>query len=72
VLGRDEAAEIFHGLFQGKGYVNTTGMTGRQVREMLPKHKYGTYHWDMSDTVHGGRPHLQVHTEEGRIHRIFF
>ncbi|WP_437287728.1 RHS repeat-associated core domain-containing protein [Sorangium sp. So ce406] len=72
VNGRDEAGEIFIGLFHGKGFRNTTGMTGRQVREMLPGGKYGTYHWDMADTQHDGRSHLQVHTEDGSIFRIFF
>jgi RHS repeat-associated protein len=72
VASRSQAEEIFLGLFQGKGYSNTTGMTGKQVRESLPNGKYGTYHWDTADTMHGGQSHLQIHTEQGDIIRVFF
>jgi hypothetical protein len=46
-------------------------MTGRQVREQMGG-KAGTYHWDLADTMHGGRAHLQVHDEVGNVFRIFF
>jgi len=72
VNGRSEAEDLFLGMFQGKGYKNTTGMTGREVRTTLPDGKYGTYHWDTADVMHGGRPHLQVHTDAGDIIRIFY
>jgi RHS repeat-associated protein len=70
VASREEAEEIFRNVYQGDGYRNTTGMTGRQVRETIGK-KW-TYHWDMFDTMHGGQPHLQIHTGDGEIIRIFF
>jgi hypothetical protein len=72
VRGRDEAGELFLGIFHGKGFTNTTGMTGKQVRQAFPGGKRGTFHWDLLDTQHGGRPHLQVHDEAGSIFRIFF
>jgi RHS repeat-associated protein len=78
VRSQDEAAELFLRLFQGRGYRNTTGMTGNMVRNdkfLFPNGKYGTYHWDFADTMHGGIPHLQIHLfkeEGGGIIRIFF
>jgi RHS repeat-associated protein len=78
VRSQDEAAELFLRLFQGRGYRNTTGMTGNMVRNdkfLFPNGKYGTYHWDFADTMHGGVPHLQVQLfkeEGGDIIRIFF
>lgn len=71
VRGRDEAGEVFLGLYQGRGLRNTTGMTGRQVREQFGG-KAGTYHWDVEDVMHGGRPHLQIHDEAGNVIRIFY
>jgi hypothetical protein len=38
----------------------------------------GTYHWDVAgeghgpDNPHGGEDHLQIHTFEGPIVRIYF
>jgi hypothetical protein len=78
VRSQDEAAEMFLRLFQGRGYRNTTGMTGNMVRNdkfLFPNGKSGTYHWDFADTMHGGVPHLQIHLfkeEGGGIIRIFF
>jgi hypothetical protein len=78
VNSQDEAAELFLALFQGKGYRNTTGMTGNTVRNnsyLFPDGKYGTYHWDFADTMHGGIPHLQIHPFKGEGKgpiRIFF
>jgi hypothetical protein len=71
VKGRDEAGELLLRLVYGKGYKNTTGMTGKQVRTQMGS-KAGTYHWDTADTVHGGLPHLQIHDDAGNIVRIFY
>jgi len=71
----EEAAELYLRNFHGYGYRNTTGMTGNQVRNdpfLFPNKKGGTYHWDLADMQHGGVPHLQIHTHDGRIIRIFF
>jgi RHS repeat-associated protein len=78
VRSQEEAAELFLRLFQGRGYRNTTGMTGNMVRNdkfLFPNGKSGTYHWDLADTMHGGMSHLQIHLfkeEGGGIIRIFF
>jgi RHS repeat-associated protein len=75
VASRQEAEELFRHLYAGKGYRNTTGLTGNQVRNdpiLFPGRKYGTYHWDVVDTKHGGRPHLQIHDEAGGVLRIFY
>jgi RHS repeat-associated protein len=75
VKSAEEAAEVYLRNYHGSGYANTTGMTGNQVRNdtfLFPGRKKGTYHWDLADTQHGGAPHLQVHTHDGRTVRIFF
>jgi hypothetical protein len=71
VGSRAEAEELFLNEYQAQGYRNTTGMNGKQVRHYYGV-KAGTYHWDMSDIMHGGQPHLQIHTFEGDTKRIFF
>lgn len=75
VRHRDEAREIFEEIFAGQGYRNSTGYTGNQVRQnpdLFPDGKAGTFHWDYEDTQHGGVPHLQIHTHDGDVIRIFF
>jgi len=75
VASREEVEELFLRHYQGDGYRNTTGMNGNQVRNdhfLFPNGKRGTYHWDLADTKHGGRLHLNVHTHSGPIVRIFF
>jgi hypothetical protein len=72
VTSRSEAEELFLGRYQGNGYRNTTGMSPRESKEFYGG-KAGTYHWD---TGAGAYPHesshLQVHTHEGQVVRIFF
>lgn len=73
VNSADEAAEVYLRNYHGDGYRNTTGMTGKEVRNdghLFPEKKKGTYHWDLHDTQHGGVPHLQVHTHKGETIRI--
>jgi len=62
---------------------DTTGLTGKQVREMRGN-KNGTYHWDDQigedglvqghgpENPHAADPHLQIHTEDRRLIRIMF
>jgi RHS repeat-associated protein len=74
VASRSEAEEIFLGNYQGQGFTNTTGMSGREVREFFGS-KAGTYHWDTDLTPglpHSFAPHLQIHGFDGTIQRIFF
>jgi len=71
VSGRDEAGELFLGIFHGRKYRDTTGMSATEVKERFGT-KAGTYHWDVLDTEHGGRPHLQIHDDLGRVFRIFY
>jgi hypothetical protein len=74
VGSRADAEDLFVGMYAGKGYKNTTGRTGNQVRNdpTMSNGKSGTYHWDTNDTQHGGRPHLQIHDENGTVTRIFY
>jgi len=70
-----DADAIRRNLIEGQGYRNSTGYTGKQVRnnpDIFPEGKARTFHWDYADTQHGGKPHLQIHTPEGRVIRIFF
>ena len=78
VSSQSEAEELFLRLYQGdaRGYRNTTGWTGKQVRDFYGS-KSGTYHWDTiaghgTLNPHGIAPHLQIHTHDGPIVRIFF
>lgn len=75
VENRSEAEELYLGLYQKEGYINSTGFSGKQVREnewSFPDGKSGTFHWDTQDTEHGGIPHLQIHDRDGNITRIFY
>jgi RHS repeat-associated protein len=72
---REEADQLLKKFIVGKGYRNSTGYTGNQVRQnkdLFPNAKDGTYHWDYADTQHGGVPHVQIHDFNGKIHHIFF
>ena len=84
VKNRSEAEELFLRTYQGAGYRNTSGMSGATVRREYEQGKRGTYHWD--DNIgpdgrvaghgagnrHGDLPHIQIHTLEGPIVRIFW
>jgi len=75
VKNKEEAEELYLGLYQKEGYINSTGFSGKEVREnewSFPEGKEGTFHWDTEDTQHGGIPHLQIHDREGSIIRIFY
>ena len=82
VKSKSEAEELFLGLYQGKGYRNATEFDGVGTTQYFGAKK-GTYHWD--DTLdndgrivghgqgpHGDMKHLQIHTNEGQIIRVFF
>ena len=83
VKNRSQVEELFLGLYQGKGYVNVTGMDAMDARNLLGG-KGNTYHWDDifgSDGYlvgHGAgnldaqMPHLQIHPQKGSVIRIFF
>mgnify|MGYP001952389295 CR=1 FL=1 len=83
VGSRSEAEELFLRLYQGAGYRNATGFDGKGTRQYFGE-KRGTYHWDDrldaegrveghgEGNVHGALPHLQIHTFEGPIIRIFW
>jgi len=70
-------------MFSSRGFTNTTGRTGSDVRRILGT-KAGTYHWDDvldaagdlaghgADNLHGAMRHVQIHLESGDIVRIFF
>jgi RHS repeat-associated protein len=82
VSSRAQAEELFLGLFQGRGFKNTTGMSAKEAKDFFGK--AGTYHWDdavdgsgqllnhSATNAHGAMKHLQVHNESGTILRIFF
>lgn len=70
-----DAEELFLGLYQGRGYVNTTGEKFAEIKATLRSGKVGTYHWDEvlnATDPHGFAPHLQIRTFEGPIVRIFW
>jgi RHS repeat-associated protein len=72
VGSRAEAEELFLGMYQGHGYVNTTNFTPTQTKAFFGT-KSGTYHWDIGvpGSAHPG-PHLQVHEADGTVIRIFY
>ena len=77
VNSAQEAGEVFVTTFHGgngPGYRNTTGLMDEVLHDpyMYPNGKKGTYHWDPPDPKHGGKPHLQVHTHEGKVVRIYY
>jgi len=67
-----QAEELFLEHCQGSGYHNTTGRSPREAKEFNGG-KAGPCH---RDTGAGAYPressHLQVHTREGPVVRIFF
>ena len=83
VDNRSQVEELFLGKYQGKGYINVTGMDAMDAKNLLGG-KGNTYHWD--DTFgsdgyllgHGAgnpdatMPHLQIHPKKGNVIRIFF
>jgi hypothetical protein len=83
VASRDDAAELVWRMFSSRGFLNTTGRTGSDVRKIVGS-KAGTYHWDDvldaagnvaghgANNVHAGMRHVQIHLESGDIVRIFF
>lgn len=83
VPSRSEVEDLFLGLYQGSGYRNSTSMSATEAKEFFGR-KQGTYHWDDQVGADGGvlgheagNPdakyrHLQIHTHEGVIIRIFF
>ena len=87
VANRSEAEELFLRKYQGRGYINTTDLSGPETKDLFGS-KYGTYHWDDvfdlegriqghgPDNPHGNLPHLQIQPfadeESQDIIRIFF
>jgi RHS repeat-associated protein len=83
VNSRSEAEELFLRKYQGNNYRNATGFDGVGTRQYFGG-KVGTYHWDDqlgedgrvlghgSANRDGDLPHLQIHTHEGPIVRIFW
>lgn len=83
VRSRAEAEELFLRIYQGQGYRNATGFDGVGTKQYFGS-KVGTYHWDDvlgadgrvvghgANNADGALPHLQVHTFEGPIVRIFW
>ena len=81
VGSRDDASELVWHMYGSRGYRNTTGRVGVDVRERGGKRN--TCHWDETtdaggrivghgdDNAHGALPHVQVHTED-QIIRTFF
>ena len=86
VANKSQAEELFLRLYQGNGYKNTTNFKGGggAVKNFFRSGKKGTYHWDIElgavgrvmghgiNNRHGNLPHLQIHTFEDRIIRIFY
>ncbi|NEC86492.1 hypothetical protein G3I71_11835 [Streptomyces sp. SID12501] len=83
VKSRSEAEELFLRTYQGAGYRNASGMDGVGTKQYYGT-KRGTYHWDDqlgedgrvlghgAGNRDGDLPHLQVHTFDGPIVRIFW
>jgi hypothetical protein len=76
VATKSDAEELFLRLYQSAGYRNSTGMTASEAKNFFGR-KPGTYHWDTAAghgpmNPHGTGPHLQIHTFEGPIVRIFY
>ncbi|WP_214324798.1 DNRLRE domain-containing protein [Nonomuraea sediminis] len=83
VQSRSQAEELFLGKFQGAGYRNATGFDGVGTKQYFGS-KVGTYHWDDVigadgrvvghgiNNADGALPHLQIHTFDGPIIRIFW
>jgi len=79
VSTRAEAEQLFYELFvvgDPRHYRNTTGMTSAEANRFFGT-RAGTYHWDEDlsrhlNEEHSKYPHLQIHTFEGDIIRIYF
>jgi hypothetical protein len=83
VANRSQAEELFLRVYQGAGYRNATGFDGPGTRQYFGE-KRGTYHWDDQlgpdgrvlghgpGNADGALPHLQIHTFDGPIVRIFW
>jgi len=83
VRSRSEAEELFLGKYQGQGYRNASGFDGVGTKQYFGE-KRGTYHWDDelgpdgrvvghgAGNADGDLPHLQIHTYDGPIIRIFW
>lgn len=83
VTNRSQAEELFMGMYQGNGYVNTSGWSSKEVSDFYGS-RGGTYHWDDTFDSNGVLqfhsdknpdskiPHLQIHPEHGKVIRIFF
>jgi RHS repeat-associated protein len=72
VANRSEAGELFLGHYQGAGYRNSSGMSPTEAKDFFGK-KSGTYHWDEGAKAYPhDASHLQVHTHEGDIVRIYY
>ncbi|MHA4815195.1 polymorphic toxin-type HINT domain-containing protein [Streptomyces aculeolatus] len=83
VKSRSEAEELFLRTYQGEGYRNASGMDSVGTKQYYGT-KRGTYHWDDqlgedgrvlghgAGNRDGDFPHLQVHTFDGPIVRIFW
>jgi len=88
VHNRHDAQEILLNHYIGTspdspGYINTTGLSPTEAKKLHGR-KHGTYHWDVNlandgsiqghgaNNPHGHKPHLQIHTYDGDIIRIFF
>ncbi|WP_328650331.1 RHS repeat protein [Micromonospora sp. NBC_00330] len=83
VRSRAEAEELLLGVYLGHGYRNASGFDGVGTKQYFGS-KVGTYHWDDvlgadgrvvghgPGNADGALPHLQVHTFEGPIVRIFW
>jgi hypothetical protein len=72
VASKAEAEELFLGAYQGSGYRNTSGWSPAEVKNFYGQ-KAGTYHWDLGASAFPhDASHLQIHTFEGDIIRIYF
>lgn len=83
VASRSQAEELFLRQYQCAGYRNASGFDGPGTRQYFGS-KSGTYHWDDElgadgrvvghgpGNADGDLPHLQIHTFDGPIVRIFW
>jgi RHS repeat-associated protein len=72
VASRAEAEELFLGKYQARGYRNTTGWSPKNSRNFFGT-KLGTYHWDEgANAFPHDASHLQLHTFEREVIRIYF
>jgi hypothetical protein len=72
VANRSEAEELFLARYAGQGYRNVTGMSPTESKNLFGT-KTGSYHWDVGAGAYPHEmDHLQVHTYEGPVVRIYF